>query len=180
MSAVDAVLPTGAATLTVRFAASAREREAVHALRRTVFCDEQGLFDGDDHDGIDALALPIAAVLTVPGAPDRIVGAVRIHEQSPGVWAGSRLAVLREFRRSASVGSGLIRLAVGSAHAFGCSRFLAHVQSQNVPLFERLHWRALGDVVLHGRPHQLMQADLAFYPPIVDGNSGFVILGEGA
>ncbi|HEV7817409.1 MAG TPA: MSMEG_0567/Sll0786 family nitrogen starvation N-acetyltransferase [Janthinobacterium sp.] len=166
--------------LRVRFAADAAERDAARALRRAVFCGEQGMFDGDDEDEIDAVALAITAVLSAPGLADQVVGTVRIHEKSPGVWMGSRLAVLREFRRSASVGSGLIRLAVGAARARGCHSFLAHVQSQNVALFERLHWVAKGDVVLRGRPHQMMQADLASYPPVADGASGFIVHGGGA
>jgi putative N-acetyltransferase (TIGR04045 family) len=64
---------------------------------------------------------------------------------------------------------------VSSAHARGCTLFLAHVQAQNRPLFERLHWRHLRDLTLHGRPHALMQADLHHYPPCWDPYSGYVL-----
>ena len=78
------------------------------------------------------------------------------------------------FRRHGHLGATLIRLAVSSAHARGCRVFLAHVQSQNVPLFEKLRWTALKEETLHGRPHHLMQADLTAYPPCHDPITGFV------
>jgi len=164
-------------TVRIKLATTAAEVDATRRLRRAVFCDEQGIFNGDDLDAIDAKALPIAAVMSMPGMADEIVGTVRIHETERGVWYGSRLAVARQARRIGSVGSGLIRLAVSSAHARGCHTFLAQVQSQNVPLFERLHWKSLAAIDVHGRAHQLMQADLAHYPPISDGDTGFILAG---
>lgn len=164
-----------ARTVRIKLATTLAERAATRQLRRAVFCDEQGIFDGDDTDAIDQLALPIAAIISVPGLPDEVIGTVRIHETEPGLWYGSRLAVARQARRIGSVGSGLIKLAVGTAHAHGCKTFLAQVQSQNVPLFRRLHWDSLAELDVHGRPHHLMQADLAHYPPIHDGDIGFIV-----
>ena len=63
----------------------------------------------------------------------------------------------------------------GSAHARGCRTFLDNVQSQNAPMFERLHWRTLSQLQLHGRPHHFMQADLDYYPAITDGAQGIVV-----
>lgn len=153
----------------IRLASEPWERAGYARLRREVFCAEQGIFRDDDRDAVDEIALPIVAVAIVMGMPDRVVGTVRVHEAETGLWYGSRLTVHREFRRQAGLGSGLISLAVGTAHARGCVRFLAHVQGQNVPLFERLHWRSLAPVALHGRPHRLMEADLAHYPPCRTG-----------
>ncbi|MEV4779054.1 MSMEG_0567/Sll0786 family nitrogen starvation N-acetyltransferase [Burkholderia sp. LMU1-1-1.1] len=157
-------------TVRIKLATSDAERQAALRLRHTVFCGEQGLFDGDDIDDIDATALTLVAIA---GAGE-VAGTVRIHHAAGGVWWGSRLAVARPARRQAAVGSGLIRLAVGSARALGCTTFLAHVQEQNVAMFEQLHWRSLGPLELHGRVHHLMRADLGFYPPIADGASGFL------
>lgn len=158
----------------IKWADLAWEREQAWALRRAVFCAEQGLFLRDDRDAIDAHAQLIVAVSCVGGAPDAVVGTVRIHEAEPGVWWGSRLAVHAAFRHHGRIGATLIRLAVSSAHAQGCTRFLAHVQAQNVPLFERLHWQSVEALKLHGRTHHLMQADLAHYPPCAQPYSGFV------
>ena len=104
----------------VKWAATNWEREQALALRRAVFCTEQGIFLGDDRDAIDDHAQLIVALSCVGGAPDAVVGTVRIHEESPGCWWGSRLAVHAAFRHHGRIGATLIRLAVSSAHARGC------------------------------------------------------------
>jgi putative N-acetyltransferase (TIGR04045 family) len=152
------------------------ERREAYGLRRAVFCVEQGLFAGDDRDAVDERAQLLVAVSSLGGNPDQVVGTVRIDEEQPGLWRGSRLAVHAAFRSQGRIGATLIRLAVTSAHAQGCRRFLAHVQQQNEALFQRLAWRTLALETLHGRPHCLMQADLAAYPPCRDPWNGFVTL----
>jgi putative N-acetyltransferase (TIGR04045 family) len=150
------------------------EADEAHKLRRAVFCIEQGIFVGDDRDEIDERAQQLVAVSCIAGMPEQVVGTVRIHQEEPGVWFGSRLAVHAAFRRHGKIGATLIRLAVTSAHALGCQTFLAHVQSQNVPLFRALHWDALSQEMLLGRSHHLMQAQLEHYPPCTTPRSGFV------
>lgn len=168
--------PFLASAYQVKPAASRWERAGAHALRRAVFCAEQGVFSGDDRDGVDDHAIAIVALAMLGVAADRVVGTVRIHEAEPGVWWGSRLAVDRDHRRVGALGAALIRLAVSSAAARGCRTFLAHVQEQNGALFRRLHWRVMDEVTLHGRRHLKMQADLAHYPPCRAGEHGFVAL----
>lgn len=160
----------------VKYATEAWERREAAALRRQVFCDEQGIFDGDDRDEIDEVAIPIVAISSLGVAPHEVVGTVRIHEPEPGTWWGSRLAVAPAYRRVGAIGTSLIRLAVSSAHARGCRRFLAHVQSQNALLFQRLHWQTIEQTEFHGRPHHFMEADLAHYPPFADAELGFLSL----
>ncbi|SAL24184.1 MSMEG_0567/Sll0786 family nitrogen starvation N-acetyltransferase [Caballeronia humi] len=150
------------------------EADEAYKLRRAVFCIEQGIFIGDDRDEIDDRAQLLVAVSCIAGMPEQVVGTVRIHEEEPGLWFGSRLAVHAAFRRHGKLGATLIRLAVSSAHALGCETFLAHVQSQNAPLFHALHWTTLKEEAMHGRSHHLMQADLDFYPPCRTPHSGFV------
>ena len=130
------------------------------ALRHQVFCIEQALFKCDI-DSADACAVTIVATCQDYG----VIGTVRIHESEPSLWFGSRLAVSAAWRRRAGLGAALIRLAVGTAQARGCSRFLAHVQTQNATMFEALHWRRLSPCQLHGVAHWLMEADLERYPP---------------
>lgn len=164
----------------VKYATSPWEAAGARALRRRVFCEEQGMFAGNDRDAIDEVASPIVAVSMLGVAPDRVVGTVRIHEASPGLWWGSRLAVDSDFRRVGMLGGALIRLAVSSAHGRGCTRFLAHVQAQNALLFRRLHWHTIEVVDRHGRPHHLMEADLAHYPPFMTPEIGFLALRRAA
>lgn len=162
------------ASFLVREALHGWERTQALALRRAVFCIEQGIFAGDDRDAIDGHAQLLVAMACEAGMPDQVVGTVRIHEAEPGLWWGSRLAVHAAFRSVGQIGATLIRLAVTRAHAQGCRTFLAHVQAQNVPLFEKLGWRVLGTLRIHGRAHAEMQADLGRYPPCHDPVSGFV------
>ena len=158
----------------VKWAHGDWELDHARRLRRAVFCVEQGVFLGDDTDDVDTRAQLLVAVAHVAGLPEQVVGTVRIHEEAPGRWWGSRLAVHVAFRHHGRIGATLIRLAVGSAHARGCHTFLAHVQAQNVPMFEKLAWTGLADEVLHGRPHRRMQADLAAYPPCYTPYAGHV------
>ena len=152
-------------------------------LRREVFCVEQGLFNGDDWDEVDQTNDSnrlLVAVSCMAGQPDEVLGTVRIHEALPGTWWGSRLAVRRDWRHHGRLGSALVRLAVSSARAMGCQEFLAHVQSQNVPLFRRLHWAVLDEMDRHGRRHALMQADLAHYETCANPYAGYVLGARGA
>jgi putative N-acetyltransferase (TIGR04045 family) len=160
----------------IKFATEEWERREASALRRQVFCGEQGIFAQDDRDALDEVAIPIVAISSFAVVTQEVVGTVRIHEAEPGLWWGSRLAVAANYRRIGSLGTALIRLAVSSAHARGCRRFLAHVQSQNALLFRRLHWDTIDEVSIHGRPHHFMQADLRYYPPIMDAETGFLSL----
>lgn len=141
-------------------------------LRRQIFCQEQGLFQGNDRDAIDDHAYPIVAlakpfqenIAHQPNQPDCIVGVVRIYEKSPRIWYGGRLGTHPDFRRGWRIGKGLIQKAVTTANTWGCDRFLATVQEQNVRFFTRLHWDSLKEIEVLGKPHHLMQADLDFYP----------------
>jgi putative N-acetyltransferase (TIGR04045 family) len=160
----------------VKFATDPWERRGASALRRAVFCEEQGIFARNDCDEIDAVAFPIVAISSFGVTLDEVVGTVRIHEAEPNVWWGSRLAVAADYRRIGALGSSLVRLAVSSAHARGCRRFFAYVQSQNALLFQRLHWTTIEEVEFHGRPHHFMQADLEHYPPFADAETGFLSL----
>jgi putative N-acetyltransferase (TIGR04045 family) len=169
----------------VREAAQQWERDEAMALRRAVFCIEQGIFARDDRDAVDDRAKLLVAMSCNGGMPEQVVGTVRIHRGEAngdangdagdtGEWWGSRLAVHPAFRSQGHLGATLIRLAVSRAHALGCKTFLAQVQLQNVPLFKKLGWQPVEETSVHGRPHARMQADLGRYPPCHDPVSGFV------
>jgi len=176
----DPFAPFAPSEFRVKFAASRWEREGAYALRRAVFCEEQHIFPDDDRDAVDDYAINIVALSMLGVAADRIVGTVRIHEEAPGLWWGSRLAVDADFRRVGAIGATLIRLAVSSAHAMGAHTFLAHVQAPNGLLFRQLHWETLAEVELHGHPHLKMRADLSKYPPCRAPEVGFVALRKAA
>lgn len=171
---IESFRPFLACEFRVKFATLAWERNRAAALRRQVFCEEQQIFQGTDADAIDDYAIPLVALSSLAITHEDVVGAVRIHPAEQGVWWGSRLAVSKPYRKIGAIGTSLIRLAVCSAHARGCERFLAHVQSQNARLFHALHWQTLEEIDVHGHPHHFMQADLAHYPPLSTPETGFL------
>jgi putative N-acetyltransferase (TIGR04045 family) len=116
----------------------------------------------DEHD---AQATPIVAMSHVAGMPHEVVGVVRIYRTDGDVWYGGRLGVAHDYRRVGAVGGALIHSAVSTAHARGCTRFLATVQLRNVCYFEHYDFRSLSELTLRGQPHHLMQADLHCFPP---------------
>jgi putative N-acetyltransferase (TIGR04045 family) len=140
------------------------QREAYFRLRQEIFACEQGLFASSDIDARDDVATPIVALARVLGIASEVVGVVRIYPAGGGVWYGGRLGVASQYRRVGAVGGSLITTAVSTAHAWGCTRFLATVQPQNVRYFERYHFRTVGDVDVCGQPHALMRARLGSYP----------------
>jgi putative N-acetyltransferase (TIGR04045 family) len=159
--------PAGEHRFETRVARTARERAAYFALRREIFCAEQGVFDGDDRDDCDATAVPIICLAEADAGDARVVGVVRIWEEetAPGDWWGGRLGVDRDFRTAGGVGRWLVQTAVGTARAWGAYRFRATVQRPNVAFFRRLRWQTRTELDLFGRPHHLMEADLTHYPP---------------
>lgn len=129
-------------------------REAALAIRREVFCREQGLFDGSDEDVYDERAVHLIAF-----ADGAVVGTVRLFEREPGVWMGGRLAVLSGHR--GGTGFRLVQRAVEEARRQGAAVFLASVQSPNERFFQRLGWHTVGPgEELRGMPHVIMEAPL--------------------
>ncbi|NET37794.1 MAG: GNAT family N-acetyltransferase [Cyanothece sp. SIO1E1] len=147
-----------------KLARSPAEIRAYFALRQIIFCQEQRLFTGNDEDNIDAIAYPIVAIDHEAAPDQQVVGVVRIYEERHRYWYGGRLGVHADYRRVGRIGKGLIHKAVTTANTWGCDRFLATVQLQNVRFFQRLHWHSLEEMLLFDQPHHRMEADLAYYP----------------
>ena len=156
---------------------------AYYKIRKSIFCDEQRLFQKNDFDKYDHSAIPIIAINHYLGSPDEVVGVVRIYEENKREWFGGRLGVIKEYRSFSnficphlfinvdvsalyrkSIAAGLIYRAVSLANYLGCDKFSAHVQEQNVKLFKRLNWNVLESIYIYGIKHYLMEADLTAYP----------------
>lgn len=162
---------------TVKWATLDWELEQAFALRRQVFCGEQGIFEKDDRDEVDDYAQLLVAVANRGGWHEKIVGTVRIHNEGPRLWWGSRLAVDQRFRAQIGLGGVLIKLAVSSANALGCDQFFAQVQKRNEKLFQRLNWESKFELPVKDHPHVMMEANLDEFPPCYQPKSGFVIKG---
>ncbi|MFM2312151.1 MAG: hypothetical protein RLZZ04_1427 [Cyanobacteriota bacterium] len=151
-------------TYQFKLALTQQEITEYYALRRQIFVEEQALFQDDDIDNLDAIAHPIIAIAAdTPSA--EVIGVVRIYQPEHRLWYGGRLGTHPDHRRGWQIGKGLITKAVTTANAWGCDRFLATVQVQNVRFFRRLHWDSLEEIEIRGILHHLMQADLNYYPP---------------
>jgi hypothetical protein len=170
--------------ITFDFAKEAWQQDQYWALRKTIFCDEQQIFEGHDRDEIDERAIPIIAECSYGGQLDQVIGGVRIDEREPGIWWGSRLGVSLPYRQlsrfntcglfgdnipvhpfTMNVGGALIYKALSTALAIGCTEFYAYVQEQNVNFFKRMHWTSLETKMYHDKVHHLMQCDLSSYKP---------------
>jgi putative N-acetyltransferase (TIGR04045 family) len=149
-----------------QLARSPLEIKGYYNLRQAIFCQEQGLFSESDRDETDEIAYPIVAIDREAPEGQNIVGVVRIYETEPRLWYGGRLGVHADYRGVGGIGQGLIYKAVTTARGWGCDRFLASVQLQNVRFFKRQHWHSLEKITVCDRPHHLMAADLDFYPPV--------------
>lgn len=146
------------AELSCRAAATEAERALHWRIRQAVFVGEQRVFDDSDRDGRDHRAATVHA-LGMCGAV--VAGTVRFYPlDEPGIWKGDRLAVLPSFRRF-GLGGPLVRFAVRTAGALGGTQMIAHIQPQNVEVFEHLGWQAVGQLIDYvGQPHQQMRIDL--------------------
>jgi putative N-acetyltransferase (TIGR04045 family) len=157
------VAETRTASLACRVAADPDELRAHFAIRRAVFCLEQGMFgSGDDRDARDAGDATLHAV-GFEGAVAVAGGTVRLYPLGDDgrLWQGDRLAVLPAFRHG-SLGGSLVRFAVRTAGERGGERMVAMIQLPNVRFFLGLGWSRDGDVVdFHGRAHQPMAIALS-------------------
>jgi putative N-acetyltransferase (TIGR04045 family) len=136
---------------------------AYGALRRRSFVEQQGLFAGDDRDGLDDDPATVVLVCRTPAGD--VVGGVRLApvagvagEDLPGAlgwWAGSRLVVAKGAPLSA--GFALVRAACARVEAEGALRFDAVVQADKQAFFARLGWQAVSPVDHRGRPHVRMR-----------------------
>ncbi|GEL21032.1 GNAT family acetyltransferase [Pseudonocardia asaccharolytica DSM 44247 = NBRC 16224] len=144
-----------------RLADGAADLATHHAIRRSVFVLEQGVFAESDHDSRDDHATTLHVVGFVDGLPGGVVRLFPLDPSNPaGEWQGDRLAVLPEFR-SSGLGRPLVRFAVATAARLGGSRMIAHVQPANRTFFRRLGWVQRGAPELYvGIPHLPMDIDL--------------------
>lgn len=132
------------------------EQERAFEIRKEVFVLEQKIFSDSDIDENDAKSIHLVAEWN-----SEVVGTVRVFPVNHnGNWMGARLAVKREFRNTGA-GELLVREAMQCVKNRGCTKFTAHIQSENVPFFSRVGWKIVGPVKDYfGKPHQLMEANL--------------------
>jgi predicted GNAT family N-acyltransferase len=137
------------------------EREAVFAIRMTVFVEEQAVPPEEELDSYDVIAAHFLARLTgVDPHPSGIIGTARLVDKGHGVGKIGRVAVLRE-HRGRGVGAVLMRRVEEAAHAADYTELILEAQMHALPFYEKLGYIAEGEIFLDCNiEHRLMRKSL--------------------
>lgn len=125
---------------------------ACHALRRTVFIDEQNVSEAEEMDDLDDKAVHLLA--TVAGRP---VGTARLLTKGR-VGKIGRVCVLRD-QRGTGLGAALIRAAIDHFAAQpGITETVLGAQCHAIGFYEKLGYHAFGPIYDDaGIPHRDMR-----------------------
>ncbi|WP_050525347.1 GNAT family N-acetyltransferase [Pseudorhodobacter aquimaris] len=140
--------------MTVRIGLT-QDLAACHALRRTVFIEEQGVSETEEMDNLDDAALHLLA--SVSGVP---AGSARLMVLGDTGKIG-RVCVLREYRGT-GLGAALIMAAVDQFRAMpGVEKVKLGAQCHAIVFYEKLGFAAFGpEYDDAGIPHRDMMLAL--------------------
>ena len=125
-------------------------REAL-ALRRAVFCREQGVPEFEELDGRDSEGIHLAAI-----ADGDLVGTCRLLHVGHTVQF-SRLAVRADARRQ-GIATKLLELADSESRGLGAKRLVLHAQTYARELYEGVGYRPRGKAFIEaGIEHVAME-----------------------
>src|SRR3546814_735285 len=125
------------------------------AIRRAVFCVEQGVSDAEEVDGLDDLCTSYLASLN-----GRAVGTMRVRPLAGDTVKLERVAVLQAYRGQ-GIGGVLMRHAIARAAAKGVRRLVLNAQCQAEFFYAGLGFLRRGAVFEEaGIPHIAMNRDL--------------------
>ena len=132
------------------------DMEAVHALRRLVFINEQGVDPEEEWDGLDDDAIHAVAI-----REGVVVGTGRVLFHNDGAQARiGRMAVQRELRRQ-GIGELILAALEKEAALQGASRALLHAQTYVKEFYAGAGYEEIGDVFDEaGIEHIAMSKDL--------------------
>lgn len=127
---------------------------AVHALRRAVFIEEQGISEAEEWDDLDAQAIHLLAL-----EGETSLGTARLFVEGATGKIG-RVCVDRA-ARGTGLGKALIREGCTRLVALGCARVTLGAQVQAMPFYESLGFCVCGPVYDDaGIPHREMEKAL--------------------
>lgn len=129
--------------------------DACHALRRTVFIDEQGFSEADEWDDLDAGSDHLLAL-----GGGRALGTARLLRDGDEGWIG-RVCVLKE-ARGTGLGAALIRFGIDHfRQVSGVTCVLLGAQCQALGFYSKLGFTEISPVYDDGGvPHQTMRYTL--------------------
>lgn len=143
-------------TITVRLVQGPADLQAVTAIRRTVFTDEQHLTDVVDRDPYDHGPGAVQVLALVGGQP---VGVGRLHvsrREGQIAW----VAVLPAYRGQ-GVGWEVMDTLLAAAGARGVLRVTLSAQTHAVGFYQLLGFRTISNIwMMGGIPHITMVRDL--------------------
>ncbi len=127
------------------------QRDALQAIRKTVFIEEQHVPKDLEWDGKDAVCTQfLASIDTRPVATARLTPEGQI----------GRMAVLKEFR-ARGIGSRLLAAVIGQAEKAGHAQVFLHAQVSVIGFYERYGFVTEGDVFMDaGIEHRAMRLSL--------------------
>jgi predicted GNAT family N-acyltransferase len=132
------------------------KRQALHAVRRAVFIEEQRVPEHLEWDEEDERACHVLAT-SLQGAP---IGTGRLKQDC---YIG-RMAVLQAWR-GRGVGRMILRTLLDIAQKQGCSVVRLHAQTHAIEFYARLGFSAFGEEFDEaGIPHRQMELRLAQAP----------------
>ena len=132
-------------------------------VRRAVFIDEQGVLEAEEIDAYDGDPAHVTSAVHVvayvdgrPAATGRLLLDAPLDENAHI----GRIAVLREHRRR-GLGRTVMLALQREAQRRGYSGITVAAQLQAIPFYERLGYRAYGEVFLDARiEHRMMDLSL--------------------
>ena len=138
-----------------------------HAVRRTVFIEEQDVSEAEEMDGRDGEATHVVAYADTDQAESdqsdgkgRPVGTARLRVLESGVAKLERVAVL-ESHRGEGVGERLMQAVEDKARQRGCTRARLHGQTTVEGFYRRLGYQTVSDVFQEAEiPHVEMEKRL--------------------
>jgi predicted GNAT family N-acyltransferase len=126
-------------------------REPAFAIRRAVFCVEQGIDPAEEFDGQDAASRHYLACLR-----GEAVGTARLRFLDSRTAKIERVAVLAPLRRR-GIGAALTRRAIRDGLAAGAGSIVIHAQKHAESFYSRLGFVARGSPFAEaGIPHVRM------------------------
>lgn len=128
------------------------DREAAFAIRREVFCVEQGVDAAEEFDGRDP-----ESRLYLARRAGTAVGTARLRATGPGEAKIERVAVLAS-ERGKHIGRALMHRTMADAHAAGIMRIVIHAQCHAEGFYAALGFVRVGGVFEEaGIPHVRME-----------------------
>lgn len=114
------------------------DREAAFEIRRTVFCEEQGVDPAEEFDGRDP-----DCRLYLARRDGRAVGTARLRQSAPGEAKIERVAVLKA-ERGNGIGGALMARTIADARSAGLAHIVIHAQRSAEAFYASLGFRAVG------------------------------------